>query len=42
MVKTPSEVNLKIDEYVMRYITDNNKKIDVRGPVFFAVRSEIL
>ncbi len=42
MVKIPSEVNLKIEEYVMRYITDNNKKIDVRGPVFFAVRSEIL
>jgi len=39
MVKIPSEVNLKVEPWAMRYITDNNKKIDVRGPVF---RAEVL
>ncbi len=42
MAKLPSDVNLKIADHAMRYITDNKKKIDVRGPVFFTVRSEIL
>ena len=39
MAKIPSDVNLKIEAYVMRTINDNNKKIDVRGPVFVTVRS---
>lgn len=39
MAKIPSDVNLKIENYVMRTITDTNKKIDVRGPVFVTVRS---
>lgn len=42
MSKHPSDVNLKIDEYVMRYITDNKKKIDVRGPVFMTVSSKLI
>jgi len=25
----------------MRYITDNKRKVDVRGPVFLTVRAEI-
>ena len=41
MVKVPSEINLAIEPWAMRYITDNNKKVDVRGPVFTAVRWEI-
>ena len=41
MIKVPSEINLKIAPWAMRYITDNNKKIDVRGPMFTAVRWEI-
>ncbi len=41
MVKIPSEVNLKVESWAMRYITDNNKKIDVRGPVFMTVRAEV-
>jgi O-phosphoseryl-tRNA synthetase len=41
MAKLPSDINLKIDEYAMRFITDNKKKIDVRGPVFLSVRSVI-
>jgi O-phosphoseryl-tRNA synthetase len=41
MAKLPSDINLKIDEYAMRFITDNKKKVDVRGPVFLSVRSII-
>ena len=38
MAKLPSDINLKIDEYAMRFLTDNKKKVDVRGPVFLSVR----
>jgi O-phosphoseryl-tRNA synthetase len=41
MAKLPSDVNLKVQEHAMRFITDSKKKIDVRGPVFLAVRSEL-
>jgi O-phosphoseryl-tRNA synthetase len=41
VAKLPSDINLKIDDYVMRFITDNKKKVDVRGPVFLAVRSVV-
>ena len=41
MAKTPSDVNLRIPEWAMRYITDNKRKVDVRGPVFLTVRGEI-
>jgi O-phosphoseryl-tRNA synthetase len=41
MAKLPSDINLKVDEYAMRFITDNKKKVDVRGPVFLSVRSTI-
>ncbi len=41
MAKLPSDINLKIDEYAMRFLTDNKKKVDVRGPVFLSVRSSI-
>jgi O-phosphoseryl-tRNA synthetase len=40
MAKLPSDINIRIDEYAMRFITDNKKKVDVRGPVFLTVRSE--
>jgi O-phosphoseryl-tRNA synthetase len=39
MAKLPSDINLIIDEFAMRAVTDNNKKVDVRGPVFLSVRS---
>jgi len=42
MAKLPSDINLKVEEYAMRYITDNKKKVDVRGPVFLSVRSTVL
>ena len=34
MAKLPSDINLKIDEFAMRAVTDNNKKVDVRGRCF--------
>jgi O-phosphoseryl-tRNA synthetase len=41
MAKLPSDINLKIEDYAMRSVTDSNKKVDVRGPVFLSVRSVI-
>jgi len=41
MAKLPSDINLKIEEYAMRFITDNKKKVDVRGPVFLSVSSTL-
>jgi O-phosphoseryl-tRNA synthetase len=41
MAKLPSDVNIRIDEYAVRFITDNKKKIDLRGPVFLTVRSTV-
>ena len=42
MARLPGDINLKIGGYAMRYITDNNKKVDVRGPVFLTIRSVII
>jgi O-phosphoseryl-tRNA synthetase len=39
MARLPGDINLKIEPYAMRYITDNTCKVDVRGPVFLTVRS---
>ncbi len=39
MAKLPSDINVRIEDYAMRSITDNKKKVDLRGPVFLAVRS---
>jgi len=39
MAKLPSDINVRIEDYAMRFITDNKKKVDLRGPVFLAVRS---
>jgi O-phosphoseryl-tRNA synthetase len=41
MAKLPSDINLRIEDYAMRSITGAKKKVDVRGPVFLTVRSEI-
>jgi len=40
-VKLLSDINLILDRAAQRYITDNNKRIDVRGPVFTTVIAEI-
>ena len=34
IVRSSADINITIDEVVMRYITSKKKKIDIRGPVF--------
>lgn len=41
MARLPGDINLKIAPHAMRFITDTNQKIDVRGPVFLMIRSEV-
>jgi O-phosphoseryl-tRNA synthetase len=40
MVKHLSDINLKIAEHARKYIIDNAKKIDVKGPMFISVVCE--
>lgn len=35
-----SDINVKIDPVALRYIQSNNKKMDIRGPVFTTVKVE--
>jgi O-phosphoseryl-tRNA synthetase len=42
MVKLPSDINIEIGEVARRYINENRKVIDVRGPAFLAVKAKIL
>ncbi len=39
-IKLPSDINIKLDEVAQRYITDNKKRIDLRGPFFTTVVAE--
>ncbi|MDO9517312.1 MAG: O-phosphoserine--tRNA ligase [Methanosarcinaceae archaeon] len=41
IIKVPSEINIKLESLAQRFITSNNKKIDIRGPVFTTVRATI-
>jgi O-phosphoseryl-tRNA synthetase len=41
MARTPADINLAVSDHAVRAITDAKKKIDVRGPVFLTVCSEI-
>ncbi|MGB9936384.1 MAG: O-phosphoserine--tRNA ligase [Methanobacterium sp.] len=36
-----SDINLRLDEVALNYITSHNKAIDVRGPVFCTITAEI-
>ena len=36
--RSPNDINIRIDPIAKRYITSQNKKIDLRGPVFTTVR----
>lgn len=40
MVKNLSDINLKLSELGLKYITSSNKKIDVRGPLFITISVE--
>jgi O-phosphoseryl-tRNA synthetase len=42
MAKRPSEINLLIPDHIYNYITSNNKRVLVGGPLFFGLRAEIL
>ncbi len=37
IVRSPGDVNIRISRSARRFITDNRKKIDVRGPVFLTL-----
>ncbi|MHC1611582.1 MAG: O-phosphoserine--tRNA ligase [Candidatus Methanospirareceae archaeon] len=37
IVRSGRDINIKIDDVAMRYITSRKKKIDIRGPVFITV-----
>jgi len=41
IVKAPSEINIRLEPLAQRYITSNNKKIDIRGPIFTTVKAKI-
>jgi O-phosphoseryl-tRNA synthetase len=41
IVKLPSDINVEIGEVARRYINENRKVIDVRGPAFLAVKARI-
>ncbi|KXA91463.1 hypothetical protein AKJ57_01145 [candidate division MSBL1 archaeon SCGC-AAA259A05] len=41
IVESLSDINLELERPARRYITNKNKKIDVRGPVFTAIIADI-
>ncbi|MEJ5293348.1 MAG: O-phosphoserine--tRNA ligase [Candidatus Methanosuratincola sp.] len=41
MVKLLSDINLRVSDVGLRYISSRQGKIDVRGPAFIGVRSEL-
>lgn len=42
IAKAPSDVNLKLDDVAMRYITSKNKVIDIRGPIFCTITGKLM
>ncbi len=40
MAKLPSDINLKVSDVGIRFISSRQGKVDVRGPVFIGVHSE--
>jgi len=40
-VKSPADINIKIEDVGVRYITSSNKRIDIRGPFFTTVTAQI-
>jgi O-phosphoseryl-tRNA synthetase len=41
IVRSPADINMKLDPALERYITSHKHKMDVRGPVFTTVRSSL-
>ncbi len=42
LAKSLSDVNLKLEDVAMNYITSNNKVIDIRGPIFCTITFEVI
>ena len=42
IAKSPSDINLKLDELAMRYLNSRNRVIDIRGPIFCTITAEII
>ena len=40
--KSLSDINLKLDNIALNYITGNNKVIDLRGPIFCTITCEVI
>ncbi|MEM2874562.1 MAG: O-phosphoserine--tRNA ligase [Candidatus Hadarchaeales archaeon] len=40
-VKSPADINVRIEEAAQRYITSRNRRIDIRGPVFTTVTASL-
>jgi len=41
MTSTSGELNIKVKEDALKFITSKNKRIDLRGPVFMMVKAQI-
>lgn len=41
IARSLSDVNLKLDEIAMNYINNENKLIDIRGPIFSTIKLEV-
>ena len=41
IVRSLSDINLKLDDVALNYITSNNKVIDIRGPVFCTITCKL-
>ena len=42
IVRSGADINIKIDDVAMRYITSTKKKIDIRGPAFLTVVCKVV
>jgi O-phosphoseryl-tRNA synthetase len=40
IARSPNDINLNIDPVATRFITSQNKRIDLRGPVFTTIRMQ--
>jgi O-phosphoseryl-tRNA synthetase len=41
MARSINDINLALDDVALRYITANNKTIDIRGPIFITIEASI-
>jgi len=41
MARSLNDINLALEDVALRYITSNNKLIDIRGPIFITIEAEV-